>query len=135
MPFSKTECEELLRMVEQLACKSYDSSFYKRFTNIIMITLSAPRNENSVAKTAFLAWLMREVCSYRDACGWGQLTQKELQLVKQEQRNSGNSSDNPPLLIAMATNFVINVLFFGIPHTYRGHIKVRHSHDVLPFEY
>jgi hypothetical protein len=132
VPFSKTECEELSRMVEQLACKSCSSSFYTRIYRYN--TLSAPRNENSVAKTVFLAWLMREVCSYRDAYGWGHHTQKELQFVKQERRNSGNASYNPSLPIAMATSFVINILFFGIPHTYRGHIKVRHNYDVLPFE-
>lgn len=90
-----------------------------------------PRNENSVAKTVFLAWLLREVCSYRDAYGWGQHTQKELQSVKLERRNSGTAPYNPPMLIAVITNFVINILFFGIPHIYRGHIKVNNDRDLL----
>ncbi|PPQ65223.1 hypothetical protein CVT26_000200 [Gymnopilus dilepis] len=101
VPFSKSECEELSRVVRDLAL---------------------PSNTNSISKTTFLAWLMREVCSYRDAESWGQHTQKSYAERTQKFR-SHQSTTNPPPFIDFIINFVINVLFFGIPHTYRAHVK------------
>ncbi|PPQ83302.1 hypothetical protein CVT25_004041 [Psilocybe cyanescens] len=103
VPFSKPECEELSRVVREISC---------------------PGNEKSIAKTVFLAWLLREVCSYRDAENWGQLTQKESQVFRREKLASNHSAYQPPPVILTILNFVINILCFGIPHTYRAHVKI-----------
>ena len=66
---------------------------------------------------------MREVCSYRDAESWGQHTQKSYAERAQKFR-SHQSTTNPPPFIDFIINFVVNFLFFGIPHTYRAHVKV-----------
>ncbi|KAF8914055.1 hypothetical protein CPB84DRAFT_1840809 [Gymnopilus junonius] len=103
VPFSKVECEELSRVVRDLAL---------------------PRNTNSISKTVFLAWFLREVCSYRDAENWGQYTHKESHAVKTQKLASNQPTFNPTPFIRFIVDFVVNVLFFGIPHTYRAHVKV-----------
>ncbi|KAF9483947.1 hypothetical protein BDN70DRAFT_903892 [Pholiota conissans] len=101
VPFSKTECEELSRVVAELAL---------------------PRNDKSIAKTTFLAWLLREICSYRDAEHWGQYTQKESAIVR-ERKKPIHAMLPPSPLILFLTNVIVNVIFFGIPHTYQTHVK------------
>ncbi|KAH9482388.1 hypothetical protein JR316_0004488 [Psilocybe cubensis] len=103
VPFSKLECEELSRVVKEI---------------------SRPENEKSIAKTVFLAWLLREVCSYRDAENWGQLTQKESQAFRREKLAPSHAAYQPPPVLLGILMFVINVLCFGIPHTYRAHVKM-----------
>ncbi|KDR83588.1 hypothetical protein GALMADRAFT_1338525, partial [Galerina marginata CBS 339.88] len=103
VPFSKSECEELSRMVRELALSC---------------------NEKSIAKTVFLAWFLREVCSYRDAENWGQLTQRESQADRKQKLTPNQPSHHPPPIILAIINFIVNVLFFGIPHTYRAHVKI-----------
>ncbi|KAF9569355.1 hypothetical protein CPC08DRAFT_180170 [Agrocybe pediades] len=104
VPFSKIECEELSRVIRGLTATS---------------------NERSIARTVFLAWLLREVCSYRDAENWGQLTQRESQAARKQKSTPAYTSTQPLSPVAMVViNFIINVLFFGIPHTYRAHVKI-----------
>ncbi|KAJ3517966.1 hypothetical protein NLJ89_g168 [Agrocybe chaxingu] len=102
VPFSKTECDELARIVRELTASS---------------------NDRSVSKTVFLSWLLREVCSFRDAEDWGQYTQKDLNALRQRRTNPPQSIHLPPPVVLFLLNFIINVLFFGIPHTYRAHVK------------
>ncbi|KJA30061.1 hypothetical protein HYPSUDRAFT_73531, partial [Hypholoma sublateritium FD-334 SS-4] len=102
VPFSKVECEELSRIVAELAL---------------------PRNDKSIAKTIFLAWLMREICSFRDAEYWGQYTQKESQVMRKSRQKPTQSASQLHPLAMFLTNFIVNFLFFGIPHTYQAHVK------------
>ncbi|KAF9534167.1 hypothetical protein CPB83DRAFT_930297 [Crepidotus variabilis] len=62
VPFSKIECDELARVVRDM---------------------NLPGCEKSIAKTVFLAWFLREVCSYRDAESWGEHTLKESNLLRE----------------------------------------------------
>ncbi|KAF8165201.1 hypothetical protein B0H34DRAFT_688250 [Crassisporium funariophilum] len=103
VPFSKSECEELSRVVRDFTLQS---------------------NEKSVSRTVFLAWFLREVCSFRDAESYGMYTQKELLAFRQRRLNPQNISQQPSPFVLASLNFIINALFFGIPHTYRAHVKI-----------
>jgi len=120
VPFSKTECEELSRVIRGLT--GIDCIF--NTFNLLTIRL-VTSNEGSIARTVFLAWLLREVCSYRDAENWGKMTQRESQAARKQNLLPSHASARfmSPFALTMI-NFVINVLFFGIPHTYRAHVKV-----------
>jgi hypothetical protein len=77
-----------------------------------------------VSKTVFLAWLLREVCSFRDAEYYGQYTLKAAQaLRKARSRPLLPSSQQLPPYILSVINVIINFLFFGIPWTYFAHVK------------
>ncbi|KAF8974342.1 hypothetical protein BDZ97DRAFT_1911538 [Flammula alnicola] len=96
VPFSKSECEELSRLIGEL----------------------------SLAKTIFLAWLLREICSFRDAECWGQHTQRESQTIRKQRKSPVHAAYNlHPVKLAII-NFIVNFIFFGIPHTYRAHVKI-----------
>ncbi|KAF8076255.1 hypothetical protein FPV67DRAFT_405896 [Lyophyllum atratum] len=102
-PFSKTECEDLSKVLRQM---------------------SEPCNDGSVAKTVFLAWLLREVCSFRDSEYYGQYTQKTSQALRDARTlPPGHSTRRPPPSLLPFVNLIINLFFFGIPHTYYAHVK------------
>ena len=88
-----------------------------------VISLVEPRNDTSVAKTVFLAWLLREVCSFRDSEYYGQFTQKSSDAMRQSKVLRRKSVSRPPRLIPVLS-LLMNLLFFGIPHTYYAHVKV-----------
>ncbi|KAF5369968.1 hypothetical protein D9758_001183 [Tetrapyrgos nigripes] len=102
VPFSKAECEELSRVVGEL---------------------SQPHYENSVAKVAFLAWFLREVCSFRDAESYGLHTLKETHAIAGQRRPKPVMSSRPTPALLPFINFIITFLFFGIPRTYLLHMK------------
>jgi hypothetical protein len=83
-----------------------------------------PRNDKSISKTIFLAWLLREVCSFRDAGCWGQYTQRESQVIHQKRQQLVLPSYQLSPVALLVLDFIVNILFFGIPHTYRAHVKV-----------
>jgi len=102
-PFSKTECEDLSKVLRQM---------------------SEPCNDSSVAKTVFLAWLLREVCSFRDSENYGQFTQKTSQALREAKKlPPGHSKRRPPPWILPIIQLIIKLFFFGIPSTYYGHVK------------
>ena len=68
---------------------------------------------------------MREICSFRDAEYWGQYTQKESQAMRKLRQKPTQSIYQPHPVAMFFTNFIVNFLFFGIPHTYQAHVKVR----------
>lgn len=120
VPFSKTECEDLSRVVEELSRQWFNA--VDSATKILSLA-EVPRNDKSISKTIFLAWLLREVYSFRDAECWGQYTQRESQILKKRQQLVQPSYQLPPVAL-LVLNFIVNILFFGIPHTYRAHVKV-----------
>jgi hypothetical protein len=92
------------------------------------ITSQVSTFDKSAAKTVFVSWFLREVCSFRDAECWGQHSLKESRDLR-EARNRHRLGETeavyqPSPAILGLLNFVINFLFFGIPHTYRAHVKV-----------
>ncbi|KAF9075979.1 hypothetical protein BDP27DRAFT_1314825 [Rhodocollybia butyracea] len=101
VPFSKDECEELLRRIKEFESPCYDKS---------------------PAKVAFLAWLLREICSFRDAEMYGQLPRKELG------QRLRNKFTRPKVALPAATalpfvHLIMNVVFFGIPYSYMRLVK------------
>ncbi|KAJ4467536.1 hypothetical protein J3R30DRAFT_3307448 [Lentinula aciculospora] len=112
VPFSKTECEELLRRV-------------KEFERVLRVFL--PCYDNSSAKTSFLCWLLREICSFRNAEMYGQLTRGELTDRRQDQytqhKAHSNSSARPANFILPVLHLIMNCIFFGIPHSYMRLVK------------
>ncbi|KAJ7591136.1 hypothetical protein C8J56DRAFT_934769 [Mycena floridula] len=101
-PFSKTECEELAAVVKEMTRSS---------------------NEHSTAKTVFLAWLLREISSFRDAENWGLYTQKEAREIRQNSNNKRFSLPRPAPFLMPLVEFATTYLFFGIPRTYLAHVK------------
>lgn len=76
-----------------------------------------------MSRTAFLSWLLREVCSFRDAEFYGEYTQKEAQSLRANRAPSSTPHRRPPPLLLPLIHLVINLFFFGIPHTYYAHVK------------
>ncbi|SJL02261.1 uncharacterized protein ARMOST_05587 [Armillaria ostoyae] len=104
VPFSKTECEELRGVLNEMML---------------------PQNANSVAKTAFLAWFLREVCSFRDAEYYGLYTESTANTILAERQRPSLSPalENPSPSISPFVSLLINVVFFGIPKTYVAYLR------------
>ncbi|KAJ3992815.1 hypothetical protein F5050DRAFT_1578843 [Lentinula boryana] len=106
VPFSKEECEELLKRVKEFELPCY---------------------ENSSAKTSFLSWLLREICSFRNAEMYGQLTRKEFSDRRQDKltqhKAHSNSSNRPANFMIPVLHLIINTVFFGIPYSYMRLVK------------
>lgn len=105
VPFSKIECEDLLQILKNTTIYS---------------------DENSVSRTVFLAWILREVTSFRDAESYGQHTVKQLQALQSSRAKapSASSALNERQPFAQtAIRWIINILFFTIPWTYLAHVK------------
>jgi hypothetical protein len=92
--------------------------------NQLFLSLIEPWNHNSVAKTVFLAWLLREVCSFRDSENYGQFTQKTSEAMRQSKALPPSSASRRSSRLTSILNLIMNLLFFGIPHTYYAHVKV-----------
>ncbi|KAJ7638688.1 hypothetical protein FB45DRAFT_903547 [Roridomyces roridus] len=101
VPFSKQECEDLGRVLKDVSDPSYSSS---------------------TAKTVFVAWFLREVCSYRDSQQWATRTLKESEALRKLKTSSSTTVHRPPPLLPVL-NLIIRVFFFGIPLIYLSHVK------------
>ncbi|KAF9055033.1 hypothetical protein BDZ89DRAFT_1055656 [Hymenopellis radicata] len=102
VPFSKEECDELRSLLQELI------------------------PQQSVAKVHFLAWLLREVCSFRNAEDYGLHTEKDLRRIKQERKQPDLSTSDPTVMLPTIFpmfSCLITILFFGIPRSYLIHIK------------
>lgn len=85
---------------------------------------NSPCNDSSVAKTVFLAWLLREVRSFRNSEYYGQFTQKTSQALREAKKLlPRNSKPRPPKWILQIIKLIMNLFFFGIPGTYYAHVK------------
>ncbi|KAF9498484.1 hypothetical protein BDN71DRAFT_1587501 [Pleurotus eryngii] len=102
VPFSKKECEELSEVL-----KGFNLS----------------QSDGSVAKIVFLSWLLREVCSFRDAEQYGQLTRKEGKDLRLARHDSRPVVRKPGQFILPVLGIIMNILFFGIPWAYLAHIE------------
>ncbi|KAK0206808.1 hypothetical protein DFS33DRAFT_1257939, partial [Desarmillaria ectypa] len=104
VPFSKTECEELRGVLNEM---------------------TLPQNAGSVAKTAFLAWFLREVCSFRDAEYYGLHTESTANTILTERQRPKLSPalESPSPSISPFVYLLINVVFFGIPKTYVAYLR------------
>ncbi|KAF9263533.1 hypothetical protein L218DRAFT_864859 [Marasmius fiardii PR-910] len=100
-PFSKLECEDLMKVLRDM---------------------QLPCNVDSTGKVVFLAWFLREVCSYRNAESYGlhtrPLTSPRAQTLHDREDARVISPHLTPLLY-----LVTNLLFFGIPWSYLAHVK------------
>ncbi|KIK65392.1 hypothetical protein GYMLUDRAFT_38845 [Collybiopsis luxurians FD-317 M1] len=104
VPFSKAECEELLRHVKDF---------------------EAPCYANSAAKVAFLSWLLREICSFRNAETYGELPRKELSEMQKNKFHQPKAavSTHPAAFLRPIIHLIMNFIFFGIPHSYMRLVK------------
>ncbi|KAF7355205.1 hypothetical protein MSAN_01436300 [Mycena sanguinolenta] len=103
VPFSKAECDDLGKVLKELADSCYD---------------------NSPARTVFVAWFLREVCSFRDSQNYGSRTLKQSDVLRRELKSSLSPSvSRPPPFLLPLINVVIRVLFFGIPLIYLSHVR------------
>ncbi|KAK7061609.1 hypothetical protein R3P38DRAFT_2830473 [Favolaschia claudopus] len=102
VPFSKSECEDLAKVLSQLSEPCYD---------------------NSSARTVFVAWLLREVCSFRDSVHFGTYTHKQLDALRNESKHVSSSTSRPHPILLPLVNLVIRIFFFGIPLIYLSHVR------------
>jgi len=104
VPFSKQECEDLLRAISQFSSYSRDSS---------------------PGRTAFFSWLLKVLWTYRvsEQSGQHTYTQWNEQYIKRIPSRTLPSAPFPEYLQVPLT-FVINTFFFSIPKLYLEHIKV-----------
>ncbi|KAJ6599194.1 hypothetical protein DFH09DRAFT_1130389 [Mycena vulgaris] len=102
VPFSKVECEDLGKVLKELANPCYDGS---------------------PAKTVFISWFLREVCSFRDSEHYGVHTLKESDSLRKERKTSSSPLHRPPPFVLPLLNLIIRVFFFGIPLVYLSHVR------------
>lgn len=99
VPFSKHECEDLLRILNDA-------------------------REASVSRTVFLSWVSREIWSFRDAERYGRYTRRQSNDLRAARKRPGPESvPAPPIYIRLPLDFVVYFCFFGIPSTYLAHVK------------
>jgi hypothetical protein len=87
---------------------------------------SASHYKYSASKTVFFAWLLREVCSFRDSDNWGKHVLKQYRDAREETAHHANRFarlDKSDTLIIPLVNFMINLFYFGIPWTYLAHTE------------
>ncbi len=119
VPFSKDECEELLRRVKELDCTHY--LFVKQTA---LLTFDAAHYyENSASKVALLSWLLREVCSCRNAELYGQHPRYELQEIRRDRERKQPLTSRPAKFLLPLIHLIMNCVLFGIPYTYMRHVK------------
>ncbi|KAK0199110.1 hypothetical protein F5146DRAFT_121092 [Armillaria mellea] len=84
-----------------------------------------PQNANSVARTAFLAWFLRKVCSFRDAEYYGLYTDSTTNTIlgERQRTNLSPALENPSPSISPFVSLLINMLCFGIPKTYVAYLR------------
>ncbi|KIK96959.1 hypothetical protein PAXRUDRAFT_137302 [Paxillus rubicundulus Ve08.2h10] len=103
VPFSKGECEELLRLLQH-------SNIY---------------SGSSPSKTVFLAWILKEVYSFRYAEHYGKFTEKQSREFRNQ--NAKPRRHEPARHSSALKDKLLNVFlvafFFGIPWTYVAHVK------------
>ncbi|KAJ7699949.1 hypothetical protein B0H17DRAFT_925996, partial [Mycena rosella] len=102
VPFSKLECRDLAEVLKDLANPCYNTS---------------------AAKTVFVSWLLREVCSFRDSEQYGVRTLKEADALRKELKFTPSTLNRPPPFVLALLNLIIRVFFFGIPFIYLSHIR------------
>ncbi|KAJ7179253.1 hypothetical protein C8R46DRAFT_1073123 [Mycena filopes] len=102
VPFSKPECDDLGRVLKELSDSCYDTS---------------------PAKTVFVSWFLREVCSFRDSEQYGTHTAKQSVVQRQESKTSSTTITRPPVFMLPLLNVLIRVFFFGIPLIYLSHVR------------
>ncbi|KAG7097105.1 hypothetical protein E1B28_004486 [Marasmius oreades] len=99
-PFSKPECKELMKVLRDM---------------------QGPCNANSPGKIVFLAWFLREVCSYRNAESYGLHTRTSISPRSTQEERQDARSVAPHLTLILY--LITNLLFFGIPWSYLSHVK------------
>ncbi|KAH9045177.1 hypothetical protein EDB85DRAFT_2137274 [Lactarius pseudohatsudake] len=103
VPFSKHECEDLLRAISQISSDSRDFS---------------------PGRTAFFSWLLKVVWSSRVSEQYGQHTYTQWKDHYVERTPSGPLPTAPlPGHIQVPLTFIINAFFFSIPKLYLEHLK------------
>ncbi|KXN86396.1 hypothetical protein AN958_10258 [Leucoagaricus sp. SymC.cos] len=103
VPFAKSECEDLLRIVHQLSDSKYG---------------------HAPARTVFLSWILRESYKYRDAEQHGRHTAKEFQSYQASKGPQPEPLPQLSITTSLLQFLIIRGLFFGIPNTYYMHVKL-----------
>ncbi|KAJ3573342.1 hypothetical protein NP233_g2497 [Leucocoprinus birnbaumii] len=103
VPFAKSECEDLLRIVHQLSDSKYG---------------------HSPARTVFLSWILRESYKYRDAENHGLRTAKEFVSYQARKLPQSEPLPAPSPAGSFIQFLIIRFLFFGIPNAYFLHVKL-----------
>ncbi|KAH9973085.1 hypothetical protein BGW80DRAFT_1500040, partial [Lactifluus volemus] len=104
VPFSKQECEDLLRAISLI---NFDPG------------------DNSPGRTTFFSWLLKVIWTYRVSSRHGQDTTRQWEENKARSVPTGPLPSAPfPAYIRVPLNFITNVFFFSIPNSYLEHIKV-----------
>jgi len=144
VPFSKQECEDLLRAISRINCKVHNLYLPMVLPHL---SLSADLGDDSPGRTVFLSWILRVICTFSiwclvccyvfrhyhdDSLGSFRVTERYGQdTYRQWGENYAQRVPTGPLpsapfsaYIRIPLNFTISALFFSIPNSYLEHIKV-----------
>ncbi|TFK94669.1 hypothetical protein K466DRAFT_246215 [Polyporus arcularius HHB13444] len=102
-PFSKAECEQLLEILQRE--KENDSTALPSVSSLV-------------------AWILRDVYSFRTGQRYGQLTWTELRAYRRAIYQPVDFTPKESLVKKLFLTVVINGPFFAIPQTYLAHIKM-----------
>ncbi|KAJ8595291.1 hypothetical protein M405DRAFT_929576 [Rhizopogon salebrosus TDB-379] len=107
VPFSKTECEELLRLLKHTELYSGASP----------------------SKSIFLAWILKEVYSVRIANSYGKYTEKQSKEIRTASAPRQVSvPEQQGIVMSSVRSAIVSVFFFGIPRTYLAHVKAARTY-------
>ncbi|KAF9451631.1 hypothetical protein P691DRAFT_723639 [Macrolepiota fuliginosa MF-IS2] len=120
VPFSKLECEDLLRIVHQLSGRS---AFFHGECRSRLLSEDSTYG-HAPARTVFLAWILRESYKYRDAENHGQYTAKDFMTYQRSKLPQADPVPTLSLPMLLFQFLLIRCLFFGIPNTYYLHVKL-----------
>ncbi|RPD67027.1 hypothetical protein L226DRAFT_452746 [Lentinus tigrinus ALCF2SS1-7] len=101
-PFSRAECEQLLDIMQRE--KGTDPTTLPSVTSLV-------------------AWVLKDVYSFRTGQRYGQVTWTELRSYRKSLYNPPEFSPKESLATRLFLSILINGPFFGIPQTYLAHIK------------
>ncbi|KAI0720256.1 hypothetical protein C8T65DRAFT_705862 [Cerioporus squamosus] len=101
-PFSKAECEQLLEILQQERENDYTT-----FPSV----------------ASLVAWILRDVYSYRTGQRYGQVTWTELRAYRKSLYQPLEFAPKESFVKTLFLSILINGPFFGIPQTYLAHIK------------
>ncbi|RDX53955.1 hypothetical protein OH76DRAFT_1479712 [Lentinus brumalis] len=101
-PFSKAECEQLLEILQRE--KENDSTALPSVSSLV-------------------AWILKDVYSFRTGQRYGQLTWTELRAYRRAIYQPVDFTPKESLVKKLFLTVVINGPFFAIPQTYLAHIK------------
>ncbi|PCH41288.1 hypothetical protein WOLCODRAFT_131819 [Wolfiporia cocos MD-104 SS10] len=102
-PFSRAECEELLKLLGELK--------------------EDAKEDNMPSTTALVAWILREIYSFRKGDVYGKFTYAQMDRYRRSIAQPSYIELEPASFVSTVLDMIIIGPFFGIPKTYLSQIQ------------